>query len=75
MKITLEDLPAIEEALKAWFVSQNLTPHDAAFIMADMAARIVGIESHDEKHLQEGLTALFVTMKEVAPKVFKAKHG
>ena len=66
LSITPDEVNKIEDALKAWFESQHLNPHDAAYVMAHMTGIIIGMESNDEKHMREGLQILFTTMMNLA---------
>jgi hypothetical protein len=66
LSIILDEVAKIEHALKAWFASQHLTPHDAAFVMAHLTGIIIGMDSNDEKHMREGLQLLFTTITHVA---------
>jgi hypothetical protein len=68
LSIIGDDIGEIERALMIWFKSQHLTPHDAAFVMAHMTGRIIGMDSSDEKHMREGLQLAFITITESAEK-------
>jgi len=70
LSITLNEVTKIEDTLKAWFESQHLNPHDAAYVMAHMTGIIIGMESNDENHMREGLQALFTTMTNLAERSY-----
>lgn len=74
LSITPKEVKEIEAALQAWFMSQRLNPHDAAYVMAHMAAIVVGTTANDKEHMQEGLSALFVTMTDAAEQSLKSRR-
>src|SRR5262249_46454922 len=73
LSITYDEVNKIEHALKAWFESQHLNPHDGAYVMAHMAGLIVGMESNDEEHMREGLKTLNITMTNLAERMLKTR--
>jgi hypothetical protein len=74
LSVTPNEANDIADALKAWFVSQDLGPHEAAYVMAHMAGLIVGMDCRDENHMREGLRALHMTMADAASRVLDARR-